>query len=86
MHTFIIQPAGIFRQIHPASLYNLLIHFHQINIFNRTVTCQLMDNAAVSCSDHKYILNSGMNRHWHVHNHFIINKLIPFRQHDISIQ
>lgn len=61
MYSAIVKFTSVFREIRAAGFYNLSIHFNKINAPNIFVSRKLFHNAAVTCSDYKYILCVFMN-------------------------
>ena len=86
MDTAVIEAAGIARQIIAAGLDNGRIHFYQINRPHPVVARQFPHDAAISGADDQYVLALLMDRHGHMGNHFVINELIPFGEHDVAIE
>ena len=86
MYTLVVKPAGIFRKIGAACVDYLGIHFHKVNPLNAVVSCELLYNSPVTCTDYQNISDIRVHGHGNVGNHFIVYKFISFCQHDISVQ
>lgn len=58
------RPAGVFREICPACLYNLRIHFDKVNTYYFIVSCKLSDHSPVSGAYHITSVNIGLYGPW----------------------
>ena len=76
LHTRIVQTACIVREKLTADLYEQLIRFHHIDLFDLFVMAELSCHAAVAAADHQYFLYIRMHRHRNMHDHLIIGKLV----------
>ena len=86
LYSAVIHPAGIARQIRTARFHYQRIHLYKIDFFHTVIAGQLPHYATVSGTDHQNIFRVFMDCHGHMGDHFVIDKFIPFRQHDVAIQ
>ena len=86
VYPWIIEAAGSLWEIFFAYLNDQLVDLNQVDLFNFLVAGQFSDNAAVSGADDQHLFDIGMNCHWNVGNHFVIDKLILLGQHHVAVE
>ena len=84
-HPFIRQTARDLRDIFPAHFHQKRIRFHHIDLLYGIVFDQLPDHTSVAPSDDQHFLHIRMHRHGHVGDHLMVDKLVPFRQHQVPV-
>ena len=85
LHPRVVQAAGHLRKILPAYLHQQRIHLHHVNLTDLFVFHKLPHHTAVSAADNQHLLHVRMHGHRHMADHFMIDKFIHLRQHQISV-
>ena len=85
LNPLIGQTGGNLRNVFSAHFNQKGIRFNHIDFFYRIVFDQLPDHAAVSSAYDENLFHIGMYRHGDMRNHFVINKFIPLRKHQIPV-
>ena len=62
-----------------------VLRFDLLGVSRRVPEAGQVEKVEFSAADHQNIFYMRMYRHWHVHNHFIINKLILFREYNAAV-
>ena len=86
LYPFIIQTAGSLGQVFLTHLHHHLVNFHQVDPLDLRVPDQLPDNSTVSCSNDQHLLHMGVYCHRNMGDHLMVDKLILFRQHHITVK
>ena len=86
VHPAVIHAAGIAGQVGAAGFHHLRVHLHKVDALHPVIAGQLPHHAAVAGTDDKDILGLLVHRHGHVHDHFIIDELVPLGQHHVAVQ
>ena len=85
MHTWIVKTAGCLWQPFTADGDDTFIDFYHVNMLHFRIACQFTQAAAVTSTDHQHLARIWVHCHWHMHDHFVINKLILLGQHHDTI-
>ena len=85
MHTRIIQTACHLWKIFSAHLHKKWICLYHINLLHRIIFRKFSYNTAVSSADYKYLFHLRMHCHRHMTDHLMIDKLVFFGEHQISV-
>ena len=82
----IVQPAGGLGQILLAHLHHQRVDLHHVDVLNLRVAGQLADHAAVARTDDQHVPHFRMHRHGHMGDHLVVDELILFGEHHITVQ
>ena len=84
--SLILQSLGNIRKHLRTYIHKHFIGFHHINALNLWIMDQFSGNSTVTAADDQNIFYIGMYCHWHMRDHFIINKFIFIREYDLTVQ
>ena len=86
MYTAVVHAAGVARQVGAAGLDDLRVHLDEVDALYAVVASQFAYDAAVARADDENVLCIAVHGHRHMGDHFVVDKLVALREHDIAVQ
>ena len=84
-HALVVKARCRFGEEFAAGFNHAVVNFHKVNAFKALVFEQFLDNATVARTKNQHAFRVGMDGHWHVAQHFVVDELVAVSEDDVAV-